>query len=129
VELARAAGARRAVRLNVSGAFHSPLMKPAETGLAGHLESVSFRDPAFPVVSNVTAEPVRDARRARTLLMQQLTSPVRWTAVVRTLIGQGARTFMELGPGNVLTGLLRRIERGVEGRAIGSAVEVAAVRE
>jgi [acyl-carrier-protein] S-malonyltransferase len=129
VELARAAGARRAVRLNVSGAFHSPLMKPAETGLAGHLESVSFRDPAFPVVSNVTAEPVRDARRARTLLMQQLTSPVRWTAVVRTLIGQGARTFLELGPGNVLTGLLRRIERGVEGRAIGSAVEVAAVRE
>lgn len=128
LDLVRAAGARRAVRLNVSGAFHSPLMKVAEDGLAEALADVQFRDPAFAVVSNVTAEPVRDAGRARELLTRQLTAPVRWTAVVRTMIEQGARVFYELGPGNVLTGLLRRIDRGMDGSAVGAVTDVAEFR-
>jgi [acyl-carrier-protein] S-malonyltransferase len=128
LELVRAAGARRAVRLNVSGAFHSPLMKVAEAGLAEALAAVEFRDPSFAVVSNVTAEPVGDADRARELLTRQLTAPVRWTAVVRAMIEQGARVFYELGPGNVLTGLLRRIDRGMEGSAVGTVADVAGFR-
>jgi [acyl-carrier-protein] S-malonyltransferase len=124
IELVREAGARRAVPLNVSGAFHSPLMKVAEAGLAEALAEVEFRDPAFAVISNVTAEPVTSADRARDLLTRQLTAPVRWTAVNLTMIERGARVFYELGPGNVLSGLLRRIDRSLEGSAIGTAADV-----
>lgn len=127
IELAREAGARRALRLNVSGAFHSPLMKVAEAGLAEALSGVELRDPSFAVVSNVTAEAVESADQARELLTRQLTAPVRWTAVVGTMIERGARVFYELGPGNVLTGLLRRIDRGMEGSAVGTAADVAGV--
>jgi [acyl-carrier-protein] S-malonyltransferase len=124
--LAKEAGARRAVRLNVSGAFHSPLMEEAEAGLAAQLETVAMSDPGYPVVSNVTAQPVTSAADASRLLVRQLTSPVRWTDSVRTMLGLGVTTFLEIGPGSVLTGLLRRIDREARARTVGTAEEAAA---
>jgi [acyl-carrier-protein] S-malonyltransferase len=117
------AGAKRVKTLNVSGAFHSPLMEPALAGLRARLEEASFGEAAFPVVSNVTAAPVSDAGEARPLLVDQLTSPVRWTDSVRTMLQLGATRFLEVGPGNVLTGMLKRIDRAAEGRgtALGTA--------
>lgn len=129
MELAKEAGARRAIGLNVSGAFHSPLMAVAEQGLRSFLEEVEFSDPRFPIVSNVTAEPVERATQARTLLVEQLTSPVRWTESMQALVGRGVERFFELGPGNVLTGLLRRIDRSAECTPIGDAQGVAAFLE
>jgi [acyl-carrier-protein] S-malonyltransferase len=111
-----AAGAKKVQPLAVSGAFHSPLMAAAEEGLRERLESVELRAPAFPVVSNVTATPVTDADEARRLLVEQLTSPVRWTESVRTMLQMGAERFLEIGPGKVLTGMLKRIDRAAEGR-------------
>lgn len=124
IELAKAAGAKRALPLSVSGAFHSPLMAPAVAGLEAQLSTVAINTPKFPVVSNVTAQPVTDAVSARRLLLEQLISPVRWTACVRTMREMGADTFIELGPGNVLTGLLKRIDRDASGRAIGTLQDV-----
>ncbi len=119
--LAKQAGAKRALTLNVSGAFHSPLMVVAEAGLRDHLDSVPFAAAAMPVVSNVTAEAVDDPATARRLLVEQLTSPVRWTASMRTMLDAGLTRFMELGPGTVLAGLMKRIERGAEVVSIGTA--------
>lgn len=124
--LATAAGAKRAVRLNVSGAFHSPLMAVAEAGLEARLAEVELATPRFPIVSNVTAEPVAEPGEARRLLVRQLTSPVRWTASMRYLVGVGVTRFLELGPGSVLAGLLKRVSREVEVRSIGTADEAEA---
>lgn len=124
MELAKEAGARRALPLNVSGAFHSPLMAAAEEGLRSHLGSADLADPAFPVVSNVTAEPVSDAGEARDLLVRQLTAPVRWTASMRTMRERGVERFFEIGPGNVLAGLMKRIDRGAEVTSLGTAEQV-----
>jgi [acyl-carrier-protein] S-malonyltransferase len=120
-DLASAAGAKRVLPLNVSGAFHSPLMAVAESGLDAQLRSVTLRHPDFPVVSNVTATPVTDSEEARRLLVQQLTSPVRWVASVRTMLDAGVSRFLELGPGTVLAGLLKRVDRAAEVRALGTA--------
>lgn len=128
VDLAGKAGARRAVPLNVSGAFHSPLMAAARDGLRAHLETVELREPTFPVVANVTAEPVTDAATARRLLIEQLTSPVRWTASMRTLVDAGVTRCLELGPGSVLRGLMRRIERGVDVTSIGTGEDIEALQ-
>jgi len=124
IEGARAAGARRALPLNVSGAFHSPLMRVAEADLAAQLGAVTFSTPRFPVVSNVTAGPIADAGQARDLLRRQLTSPVRWAEGIRAMRAVGCSTFIEMGPGNVLTGLLRRIDCEASGRAIDTAADV-----
>jgi [acyl-carrier-protein] S-malonyltransferase len=113
MRLATEAGARRVVELNVSGAFHSPLMAPAEEGLRAHLQGVSFRDPQYPVVANVTAAPVTTGDDARDLLVRQLTAPVRWARCVATMVEAGVDAFVELGPGSVLCGLNRRNARGV----------------
>jgi [acyl-carrier-protein] S-malonyltransferase len=126
IELAKAAGARKAVRLNVSGAFHSPLMQVAEGGLQAQLESAAFAAPRFPVVSNVSAQPVTDPADARRLLVRQLTSPVRWTDSMRTMVDSGIVRFAEIGPGSVLGGLLRRIERTVSCQSLGTVAEVEA---
>jgi [acyl-carrier-protein] S-malonyltransferase len=123
VELAKQAGARRALPLNVSGAFHSPLMEVAEDGLREHLGAVVLSPVDFPVVSNVTAEPVTDPEVARQLLVEQLTSPVRWTASMRTMLDTGVNRFIELGPGRVLAGLLKRVDRDVSVVSIGTAAE------
>lgn len=129
MELARAAGARRALRLNVSGAFHSPLMEVAQAGLEAKLASVAMAPPAFPVISNVTGGAVTDPAVARDLLVRQLTSPVRWTACMRTMLQSGVTRFIELGPGNVLGGLLRRIERSAEAVSIGAPADTEALIE
>ncbi|HET6765523.1 MAG TPA: ACP S-malonyltransferase [Longimicrobiaceae bacterium] len=120
------AGAKKVQALNVSGAFHSPLMEVAAEGLERQLDSVEMRAPRFPVVSNVTASPVTDPAESRLLLVQQLTSPVRWTASVQTMLGLGVERFLEIGPGKVLTGMLKRIDRAAEGRgaALGTAEAV-----
>lgn len=121
--IARAAkkkGARRVMPLKVSGAFHSPLMEPAAAEFGAALESVRFGRPAFPVVSNVTAQAVEDPDRIRRLLVRQLTAPVRWVECIDALRATGATSFVELGPGKVLTGLNRRNARGMPTRALGT---------
>jgi [acyl-carrier-protein] S-malonyltransferase len=122
--LAKTAGAKKTVQLNVSGAFHSPLMASAEPGLRVQLDDVELKPPKFAVVSNVTAEAVSAVVDARRLLIEQLTSPVRWTACVRTMIAAGVTELIELGPGNVLSGLMKRIDRNTRARAVGTAQEV-----
>jgi [acyl-carrier-protein] S-malonyltransferase len=124
VEAVREAGARRVVPLSVSGAFHSPLMEPAQEGLRAHLEAVKFDRPRFPVVSNVTARPVADGDTARLLLVEQLTAPVRWAESVRTMLALGASRFLEVGPGSVLAGLNRRNARGIPSSSVGSPEDV-----
>ncbi|MEM7417351.1 MAG: ACP S-malonyltransferase [Gemmatimonadota bacterium] len=113
LELARAAGAKKAIQLNVSGAFHSPLMEPAAQELATHLAAVDFHDPRIPVVANASVEPVTDGTQARALLVEQLTAPVRWLSSVERMVADGADRFYEVGPGKVLTGLNKRNARGV----------------
>jgi [acyl-carrier-protein] S-malonyltransferase len=128
MELAKEAGAKRAVRLNVSGAFHSPLMEPAEQGLDAALGQATLGTPAFPVFSNVDASPVMDGARARALLLRQLTSPVRWSEVVTALaVANPGAVFVEMGPGNVLTGLVKRIAPGMSTATCGTAAEVEAL--
>lgn len=126
-KLAQERGAKRVVPLNVSGAFHSPLMRPAETGLGERLVAAAVRDPGFPVYSNVTTGPVTTGEEARRLLVRQLTEPVRWAGSIAAMVKDGARKFVELGPGSVLTGLNRRNARDVEARAIGEPDDVAAL--
>ena len=112
-ERARALGAKRVIPLSVTAPFHCPLMKPAEERLAPELRSLTARDPRVPVVANVDAEPKRTAAAAIDALIRQVSSPVQWESVVRRLVADGARTFMELGPGTVLAGLIKKIDRGV----------------
>jgi len=110
-ERCKAAGAKRVLPLKVSGAFHSPLMAPAQEDLKAELERVAFADPRFPVIANAAAQPARDAKTARRLLGEQLTAPVRWVEGMRMaaeVAGSGV-TFLEMGPGSVLTGLVKRI--------------------
>ena len=127
------AGAKRVIPLKVSGAFHSPLMAPALEGLTAALAAAPAREPCFPVVANATAQPVRDARAAKAHLAAQLTSPVRWVECTRKLAeldGPGAApTFVEIGPGNVLTGLAKRIVPGAATITLGTAAEVRAFLE
>lgn len=125
-ELASDAGAKKVVPLNVSGAFHSPLMEVAAPGLQAALDAVNLDDPAFPVVSNVSASPVTTATEARRLLVDQLTSPVRWTASIRCMAGEGVTEFVEIGPGRVLSGLLKRIDRGLVSTTLGTAADLTA---
>ena len=124
-ERCKAAGAKRVLPLKVSGAFHSPLMAPAVPGLRDVLGEVEFREPAFPVVANATASPVGTADEAKALLVDQLTAPVRWVDCMQTAarLHPEAR-FLEVGPGSVLTGLLKRIVPGVAGSTLGTADEV-----
>ena len=108
-ELAKEAGAKRALPLPVSGAFHSPLMEPARAALAEAIAATAFRKPECPVYQNVTALPETDPERIQANLLAQLTAPVRWTQTIRRMRRDGAGEFIEPGPGSVLTGLLRRI--------------------
>lgn len=113
------AGARRVVPLAVSGPFHSPLMQPAATAFADLLAGTDFSDAAIPVLQNTDPTPQTDAETIRTRLIAQITSPVRWTETLQTLVADGPITVIESGPGSVLTGLSRRVE-GVTGRAVES---------
>ena len=103
------AGARRALILPVGGAFHSPLMQPAAAELKAAIEATEFHAPVCPVYQNVTAEASTDPQTIQRLLIEQLTAPVRWTQSVQKMVGDGASSFTELGPGKVLQGLIRKI--------------------
>jgi [acyl-carrier-protein] S-malonyltransferase len=107
--LLREAGARRVIRLNVSGAFHSPAMAPVSDALAEALSEADWHDAVIPVVSNVTAEPETDAARIRHALAEQVRSPVEWVGSVRRMVDSGVDTFVECGPGAALVGMVRRI--------------------
>jgi len=114
VELAKARGAKRAIPLVVAGAYHSRLMQGAREKVAHALANLPMRAPKVPVVSNVTARPAAGVEEIKDLLVQQVTSPVRWSESMQWLISQGFGRFIELGPGNVLGGLMRRINQDVE---------------
>ena len=112
-EKALAAGARRALKLKVGGAFHSPLMQPAHDELAAALNKAQFSVPVCPVYQDVDAKPHTDAAEIKANLIAQLTAPVKWTQIVQQMIADGADEFVELGPGAVLQGLIKKIDRGV----------------
>jgi [acyl-carrier-protein] S-malonyltransferase len=110
LELAPGAGAKRAVRLQVGAAFHSRMMEPVQRELAEQMESIVWRDPEVPMASNASGALAASADEVREALVAQIASPVRWVDCVRTIAGQGCETFLELGPGRVLGGLVRQIE-------------------
>ncbi len=112
------AGAKRALKLKVGGAFHSPLMQPAADKLSAAIEAAEFHTPVCPVYQNVDGKPHTDPKEIKANLLAQLTAPVRWTYDVQAMIADGADSFTELGPGNVLQGLVKKIDRSVatEGR-------------
>jgi [acyl-carrier-protein] S-malonyltransferase len=117
-EMAEPAGAMKAVPLAVAGAFHTPIMHPADERLAEALAGVAIRAPKIPVVSNVDAQPHDDPEEIRRLLVQQVVQPVRWEDSMRYLLERGCDQFYEVGPGRVLRGLLRRIDRKIECQSV-----------
>jgi [acyl-carrier-protein] S-malonyltransferase len=125
MELCKAAGAKRCLPLPVSGAFHSPLMQAAAAGLDDALGAAVLHAPRIPVIANVNAEAVTEAQRARTLLVEQITAPVQWTRVMQTLeASYPDALFVELGTGNVLAGLARRIAPQVKTATCGTVAEI-----
>ena len=120
-ELAKAAGARRAVMLAVSAPFHCPLMKPAQERLKGDLDATGFRTLAMPLINNWQAREIRTAAEAREGLYQQVPNPVLWADSIRALVAAGVTRFIEVGPGGVLTGLLRNIDTALTGLKFGEA--------
>jgi [acyl-carrier-protein] S-malonyltransferase len=125
MELAKATGAKIVKELPVSGAFHSPLMEFAKAGLKIALNTVSFQDAAVPVYANVTARPMQSADEVRNLLYKQLISPVRWEESIAGMVADGAATFIEIGPGKVLQGLVKRINGSVETRGFEKLTDIA----
>jgi [acyl-carrier-protein] S-malonyltransferase len=110
-ELAKSRGARKTVMLPVSAPFHCPLMQPAQDRLAVDLRALTFNDPKFPVIKNIDAEQVTSGEAAREALIHQVTGSVQWESSMKTLIATGVDLFVELGPGKVLCGLMRQIDR------------------
>jgi [acyl-carrier-protein] S-malonyltransferase len=121
-------GARRTVKLRVSGAFHSPLIERAAERLRPAIERAKINDPIAPFVSTVTAK-IEPAQKMAALLVEQLTAPVRFTQAARELMRQGVKVFVEVGPGNVLTGLLKRIDRSVKAIPVGDLASLEKLRE
>jgi [acyl-carrier-protein] S-malonyltransferase len=121
-------GARRTVKLRVSGAFHSPLIARAAEHLRPAIERARFADPIAPFMSTVTAK-IEPAQRMASLLVEQLTAPVKFTQAARELMRQGVKVFVEVGPGNVLTGLLKRIDRSVKAIPVGDLASLEKLRE
>jgi [acyl-carrier-protein] S-malonyltransferase len=129
IALAKQAGAKRGMRLKVSGAFHSPLMEGAAAGLAEALAQSDFDAPHFVVYANATVEPVIESGRAKALLLEQLTQPVRWTDVIRAMAARYPNAlFLEMGPGSVLVGLVRKIAPELKTATCGTASEVGQLR-
>jgi len=122
------AGARRAVKLAVSGAFHSPLVAKAADALRPHVEKIPFKQPEVPFMSTVTAR-LEDAGKLGTLLVDQLTAPVKFTQATKALVEEGVKTFVEVGPGNVLSGLVKRIDRSVESISVSNLAGLAKLKE
>ena len=107
------AGARRALLLPVGGAFHSPLMEPAREELAAAIHATSFKDPICPVYQNINAKPITDSNEIKQNLIDQLTGPVKWTQIMQNMLGDGANEIIESGPGKVLQGLFKKIDRSI----------------
>ena len=126
-ERAKALGAKRVIPLPVSAPFHCALMKPAEERLAPELRALVTADPRVPIVANVDAEPKRDASAAIEALVAQVSAPVRWEAVVRRLASEGVTTYVEVGPGTVLSGLVRKIDRDARVLSCGVPGDLAAL--
>jgi [acyl-carrier-protein] S-malonyltransferase len=121
-------GARRTVKLRVSGAFHSPLIERAAERLRPAIDRAKFSDPIAPFMSTVTAK-IEPAQRMAALLVEQLTAPVRFTQAARELMREGVKVFVEVGPGNVLTGLLKRIDRSVKAIPVGDLASLEKLKE
>jgi [acyl-carrier-protein] S-malonyltransferase len=111
IEKLNEAGAKRALKLNVGGAFHSPLMEPASKKLEEAINKTNFNKPACPVYQNVTAKPVTDIQEIKNNLISQLTAPVKWTQIMENMIADGATSYTEVGPGSVLQGLMKKVDR------------------
>ena len=122
-EALKEAGARRALVLPVGGAFHSPMMEPAREELAAAIENTTFSTPTCPIYQNVTASAVTDAEEIKKNLILQLTAPVKWTQSVQQMIADGGTSFTEVGPGKVLQGLMRKIDRTVEANGASLNIE------
>ena len=127
MEMATTAGAGRAIPLQVSGAFHSPLMQPAVEGMIKYLDATNFKPPSIPVIGNVTALPLTTSAAVKTELRDQLTSPVQWQRTIEYMVQQGVTAFIEIGPARVLTGLIRRINKEVTTQNIGDLAAVKAL--
>jgi [acyl-carrier-protein] S-malonyltransferase len=126
IELARGAGAGRAMRLQVGAAFHSPLMEPVQARMAEAMERVAWRDPLAPLVANVSGEILTDGEAIHRALLAQITSPVRWVDCVRALLRSGCTSVLEIGAGRVLAGLVRQIDREADAYAADSPGKLAA---
>jgi [acyl-carrier-protein] S-malonyltransferase len=124
VELAKSRGAHRAIPLQVSGAFHTALMQPAVDGMAEIMAKLEFKDPTTPIIGNTTAQPLTTAAAVKEELLNQLCNCVQWQRSVEYMISQGVNTFVEIGPGKVLAGLIKRIDRGVKILNIGDVESV-----
>lgn len=124
VELADEAGAKRAMLLQVGAAFHSPMMQPVARELGSEMETVTFRDPRLPIVSNASGQVIGTGEQVRRALVDQIASPVLWADCVQTLVGEGCGTFLELGPGRVLGGLVRQLDRSLDVSAAESVVKL-----
>lgn len=126
-ELAKAKGAARVIPLQVSGAFHSPLMQPAVDGMSLIFSQTSFKNPVVPIIGNVTAQPLTESIQLKDELLKQLMSGVQWQRSVEYILEQGVKTFIEFGPGKVLTGLIKRINKETETLNIGDVATVKAL--
>ncbi|MFI5106106.1 MAG: ACP S-malonyltransferase, partial [Terriglobales bacterium] len=124
-ELAKERGAKRAIMLEVSAPFHCALMQPAQDRLAKDLHALKFADPKVAVVSNIDAEPKTSGDASRDALIRQVTGTVQWVGCVQKLIALGAKTFVEVGPGKVLTGLMRSIDRAQTAMNVGDEASLA----
>lgn len=118
-DLAKARGASRTIPLAVSGAFHSPLMQPAVDGLSEIIATFNFRDPTVPIIANTTAQPLTTAEQVKSELIKQLSNSIQWQRSIEYMIDNGVSTFIEIGPGKVLSGLLKRINKNVNTLNIG----------
>lgn len=121
IEKLTALGVKRAIKLQVGGAFHSPLMEPARVELEAAIDTTSFNKPVCPVYQNVTASPVTDPAQIKQNLKLQLTAPVKWTQTVKNMLADGATSFTEVGPGKVLQALVKKVNKDVE--AVSAAIE------
>ena len=124
MELAKARGAKRVIPLAVSGAFHSPVMQPAAVGLAQAIEQTEVHDASIPIIGNMHAKPLTKAQEIREELAQQIAAPVQWTRTIEYLAGAGVTIFLEIGPGQALTGMVKRIVKGVTTLNVSSGADI-----
>jgi [acyl-carrier-protein] S-malonyltransferase len=124
IALAKSRGAARALPLQVSGAFHTPLMQPAADGLSKVISGTTFNEPLIPIIANTSAQPLNSAQSIKEELNSQLCHSVQWQKTIEYMISHGTNTFIEIGSGNVLTGLIKRIDKNVKTLNISNATEL-----